>query len=141
MGFLQLLSSLWPFFKEMFVGEKIKESASSKRGRTGPTQAESPNHHFAVTIARWCITKMQTSRRFLATVFLFLLLSVFVNYKLLGKIDTATLPRNEEKAPTEESVTNVSKEVPTIPRDAASERDAIHEQTVRELKKLYGDTQ
>lgn len=136
MGLLPLLASLWPFFKEMFVGEKINDSASSKRGQVQHNKPSST----AVLIARWCITKMQHSRKFLATVFTLLILSVFINYKLLNKLN-AVMPRNEEKVQAQEETPVEPKEVKTIPHAKSTDRDVLHEQTVKELTILYGDKQ
>lgn len=136
MGFIQLLASLWPFLKEMFVGEKIKDSADSKE-----SAAKAPGRRrseFATTAAQWCIDKMQTSRRFLATVLTLLILSLFINYKAIGKLAAVIPPRNEEHVPADAPQTKEQKELPTIPRPDNSERDVLYDQTVRELKSLYG---
>lgn len=138
MGFIQLLASLWPFFKEMFVGEKIKDPASSKRGNLGQSQ-ENGKERWNVLAARWCIDKMQKSRKFLATVVTLLILSLFVNYKLASKLAVVMPRSNEEQVQAEKPPPKDPKEVPTIPRKDSSERDVLFEQTVRELKDLYGE--
>lgn len=137
MGFIQLLASLWPFLKEMFVGEKIKDSTDSKESATKVTDRR--RGQLAATAAQWCINKMQTSRRFLATVLTVLILSLFINYKAIGKLAAVIPPRNnDENVPTEAPLTKEPKELPTVPRQDNSERDVLYDQTVRELKSLYG---
>jgi hypothetical protein len=138
MGFIQLLASLWPFLKEMFVGEKINDPASSKRGGGSP---QDKKEGLPVKAARWCIEKMQKSRKFLATIVTILIISIFINYKLISKVATLMPVRNEENpAQVEAPSSKKSKEVPTVPRKDSSERDVLLEQTVRELKDLYGES-
>jgi hypothetical protein len=83
MGFIQLLASLWPFLKEMFVGEKINDPPSSKRGSDS---SQDKKEGLPVKALRWSIGKMQKSKRFLTVVILILLMSLFVNYKLMRKV-------------------------------------------------------
>lgn len=138
MGFIQLLASLWPFLKEMFVGEKINDPASSERGGGS---ARDKKQRLLVKAARWCIEKMQKSRKFLAAIVTVLIISVFINYKLISKITTLMPPRSEENpAQVEAPASKEPKEVPTVPRKDSSERDVLLEQTVRELKDLYGES-
>ena len=138
MGFIQLLASLWPFLKEMFIGEKINDPASSKRGNGSSQNKVEP---LPVKAARWCIDKMQKSKKFLTTIVIVLIISVFINYKLISKITTLMPPRTEENpAQVEAPASRDPKEVPTIPRKDSSERDVLFEQTVRELKDLYGES-
>ena len=138
MGFIQLLASLWPFLKEMFVGEKINDPASSERGGSS---SQDKKEGLPVKAARWCIEKMQKSRKFLATIVTILIISVFINYKLISKITTLMPPRSEENhTQVEAPASKEPKEVPTVPRKDSSERDILLEQTVRELKDLYGES-
>lgn len=138
MGLIQLVASLWPFLKEMFVGEKIKDSPSSRKGG-GRRAQDNKKEQLAVRAARWVIGKMQTSRRFAATVVTVLLISLFINYKTIGKL-TTLVPRQDDKTQTGAPPTKEPKELPTIPRKDSSERDVLYEQTVRELNNLYGET-
>ena len=143
MGFLQLLASLWPFLKEMFVGEKLK--ARRKDDGAGPTDEESIKGERARNnVLGWCVEKMQESKRFLAIILLALILSLFVNYKVITKLTSTTMvlpPRNnEEKLKNDSPALKEPKEVPTIPNNHTSDRDELFNQTVRELKNLYGET-
>jgi hypothetical protein len=135
MAFIQLLVSLWPFLKEMFVGEKIKDTDASKERATGKTQ-DRKKMQFASSAARWCVNQMQSSRRFLTIVLMVLILSLFINYKVVSKLAVLT-PRQDEQVEPHTAPTVEKQERPTIPRPP-SERDALYEQTVRELKVLYG---
>jgi hypothetical protein len=83
---------------------------------------------------------MQESRRFLAFIVIVLILSLFVNYKVIGKL-TAQMPRDEKHIPSEAPSSRDHKEVPTVPFKDSSERDVLFEQTVKELKDLYGVAQ
>lgn len=138
MAFIELLVSLWPFLKEMFVGEKIKDTDASKERTTGKTQ-DRKKMHFATTAARWCFIRMQSSRRFLTIVMLTLLLSLFINYKVVSKL-AAIAPRQDEQVEPHQAPAAEKQDLPTLPRPP-SERDALYEQTVRELKVLYGSRQ
>lgn len=139
MGFIQLLASLWPFLKEMFVGEKIQDSTRSQRDGSGGPQSNRRDGPAAAKVARWLIDKMQKSRRFLACIITLLIVSLFVNYKVIGKL-SAVMPREEEHAHAGAPAPKEPKEVPTVPREDKSERDILLEQTVRELKNLYGES-
>jgi flagellar biosynthesis/type III secretory pathway M-ring protein FliF/YscJ len=139
MGFFQLMVSLWPFLKEMFVGEKIKDTNASKESAAGKAQDRTKKPQFAVLAARWLMDKMQNSRRFLAIVLMVLMLSLFINYKVIGKL-TAMMPRSDDQIEPTQPPAKEKKEQPTIPRPPSSERDALYEQTVRELKSLYGES-
>jgi hypothetical protein len=136
MGMFQLLTSLWPFLKEMFIGEKIQDRAPSGRG--GPaTPRNNEKETLSAKAARWLLDKMQKSRRFLAFVITLLILSLFINYKTIGKIN-AMMPREEDKVQSGAPTTKEPKEVPTVP-SKDSERDALLAQTVKELNDLYGE--
>lgn len=137
MGFIQLLASLWPFLKEMFIGEKINDPNTSRSGASGGTQNRGKGQ-YAVLAARWVMSQMQNSRYFLASVITILLLSLFVNYKVISKL-SAVVPRNEEHVKLATPDPKESKEVPTIPRKDKTEREVLFEQTVEELKHLYGE--
>ena len=144
MGFLQLLVSLWPFLKEMFVGERINKVSipgtesdpdQTKQLLIKDRQARNRN------IFRWCIDKMQESQRFLSIILLSLILSLFINYKAIAKLSTMVLPpRSEEKenSKNEPLASKEFKEIQTIPLNNTSDRDILFDQTVRELKHLYG---
>jgi hypothetical protein len=146
MGFIQLLVSLWPFLKEMFVGERIKKTSvpgtegdvdQAKQSQIKDSQTRNRN------VFIWCMDKMQASKRFLAIVLVFLSLSLFVNYKVISKLSTMVLPpRSEEKDKSKNEPHNSRepKETPNIPRNDTSDRDVLFDQTVRELKNLYGGT-
>lgn len=135
MAFIQLLVSLWPFLKEMFVGEKIKDTDASKERAVGKSQ-DRKKMQFASSVARWCVDRMQSSRQFLTIVLMVLMLSLFINYKVVSKL-AVLAPRQDEQAEPHTAPTTEKKEHPTIPLPP-SERDALYEQTVRELKVLYG---
>lgn len=137
MGFIQLLASLWPFLKEMFIGEKINDPNTSGQGASNRTQNRT-TRQYPVLAARWVMNKMQNSRRFLASIITILLLSLFVNYKVISKLSVVA-PRNEEHVQPATPDPKESKEVPTIPRKDKTEREILLEQTVRELKHLYGE--
>lgn len=139
MGFFQLLVSLWPFLKEMFVGEKIKDTNASKESAAGKAQDRTKKPQFAVLAARWLMNRMQGSRQFLAIVLVVLMLSLFINYKAIGKL-MALAPRSDEQIEPSQPPATEQKAQPTIPRPPSSERDALYEQTVRELKSLYGES-
>ena len=141
MGFLQLLASLWPFLKEMFVGERLK--ARRKEDGVDSTEQDPIKDQSARNnILGWCVTKMQESKRFLAVILVTLILSLFVNYKVITKLSTMVLPprNNEEKMKNDTPPLKEPKEVPTIPNNRTSDRDELFDQTVRELKNLYGET-
>lgn len=141
MGFLQLLASLWPFLKEMFVGEKIKAPGNNGDGST--KQGSIKDSRAVNNIFYWCMAKMQESRRFLAIILLSLILSLFVNYKVITKLSVMVLPprNNEEKLKDDAPAIKEPREVPTVPRDAStSDRDVLFDQTVRELRNLYGES-
>jgi hypothetical protein len=138
MGIIQLLTSLWPFFKEMFVGDRIRETPPNQRGSSGGEPSNRRDQP-ARTAARWCIDKMQKSRRFLASVMTLLIISLFINYKVVSKLNSV-MPRNEEQVTEGKPASKEPKEVPTIPRKDVTERDVLLEQTVRELKDLYGES-
>lgn len=139
MGFIQLLTSLWPFLKEMFFGEKIKDSTASKDGADSKAKDRKLlQGHFAVTAAHWCVNKMQESKRFLAFVLMLLLLSLFVNYKFIMRYNSMVPPREEEQSKTEPSATQEPKEKVTIPRKN-DDTEVVLKQTVEELKNLYGE--
>lgn len=135
MAFIQLLVSLWPFLKEMFVGEKIKDKDASKESASGKEKKS----QFASNVARWIVDRMQNSRRFATTVLVVLMLSLFVNYKVISKL-IVLAPRSDETAEPHQPTATEQKELPTVPRPASNDRDALYEQTVRELKSLYGET-
>lgn len=137
MGSLQLLASLWPFLKEMFVGEKINDPSASNQGPSERSR-NSSHKNYPKLIARWLITKMQGSRKFLATVITLLLLSLFVNYKVITKISPATLPRDEEQTHEGTPDPKENAPVPTVPSQNKSEKDLLFEQTKKELQHLYG---
>ncbi len=141
MGFLQLLASLWPFLKEMFVGERLK--ARRKEDGVDSTEQDPIKDQSARNnILGWCVTKMQESKRFLAVILVTLILSLFVNYKVITKLSIMVLPprNNEEKMKNETPPLKEPKEVSTIPNNRTSDRDELFDQTVRELKNLYGET-
>lgn len=130
MGFVQLLTSLWPFLKEMIVGEKIKDPSSSKDDTTKTKRNPAQ-------LAAWVITKMQSSRRFCAFIMVVLILSLFMNYKAV--IKAAVLPvRQEDGEPIPTTPIKEPKEAPTAPKDHADRRKEIYEDTVKELHLLYG---
>ena len=135
MGFIQLLASLWPFLKEMFIGEKINDPNASRQGNTDRSQ---PRVKYPVLAARWVMTKMQSSRRFLATVITILILSLFVNYRVINKL-SAVAPRDEKQVHATTPQSQELKETPTVPRKDKTEKEILFEQTVRELKNLYGE--
>ena len=141
MGFLQLLASLWPFLKEMFVGERLK-ARRKEDGADSTEQDPIKDQSARNNILGWCVTKMQESKRFLAVILVTLILSLFVNYKVITKLSTMVLPprNNEEKMENESPPLKEPKEVPTIPNNRTSDRDELFDQTVRELKNLYGET-
>ena len=141
MGFLQLLASLWPFLKEMFVGERLK-ARRKEDGADSTEQDPIKDQSARNNILGWCVTKMQESKRFLAVILATLILSLFVNYKVITKLSTMVLPprNNEEKMKNESPPLKEPKEVPTIPNNRTSDRDELFDQTVRELKNLYGET-
>ncbi len=141
MGFLQLLASLWPFLKEMFVGERLK-ARRKEDGVVTTEQDPIKDQSARNNILGWCVTKMQESKRFLAVVLVALILSLFVNYKVITKLSIMVLPprNNEEKMKNESPPLKEPKEVPTIPNNRTSDRDELFDQTVRELKNLYGET-
>ncbi|BAW19038.1 hypothetical protein [Ralstonia phage RP12] len=138
MAFIQLLVSLWPFLKEMFVGDKIKDQDATKEGASGKQQDK--KMQFVSDVARWCVDKMQQSRRFLFMVLVILMLSLFINYKVIGKL-MALAPRHDEHQAPHQPAATEKHELPTIPRpgQSMSERDVLYEQTVRELNVLYGE--
>ena len=141
MGFLQLLASLWPFLKEMFVGERLK--ARRKEDGVDSTEQDPIKDQSARNnILGWCVTKMQESKRFLAVILVTLILSLFVNYKVITKLSIMALPprNNEEKMKNETPPLKEPKEVSTIPNNRTSDRNELFDQTVRELKNLYGET-
>lgn len=141
MGFLQLLASLWPFLKEMFVGERLK--ARRKEDGVDSTEQDPIKDQSARNnILGWCVTKMQESKRFLAVILVTLILSLFVNYKVITKLSIMVLPprNNEEKMKNETPPLKEPKEVSTIPNNRTSDRNELFDQTVRELKNLYGET-
>lgn len=141
MGFLQLLASLWPFLKEMFVGERLK--ARRKEDGVDSTEQDPIKDRSARNnILGWCVTKMQESKRFLAVILVTLILSLFVNHKVITKLSIMVLPprNNEEKMKNETPPLKEPKEVSTIPNNRTSDRDELFDQTVRELKNLYGET-
>ena len=141
MGFLQLLASLWPFLKEMFVGERLK-ARRKEDGADSTEQDPIKDQSARNNILGWCVTKMQESKRFLAVILVTLILSLFVNYKVITKLSTMVLPprNNEEKMKNDTPPLKEPKEVPTIPNNRTSDRDELFDQTVRELKNLYGKT-
>ena len=141
MGFLQLLASLWPFLKEMFVGERLK-ARRKEDGADSTEQDPIKDQSARNNILGWCVTKMQESKRFLAVILVTLILSLFVNYKVITKLSTMVLPprNNEEKMKNDTPPLKEPKEVPTIPNNRTSDRDELFDQTVRELKNLYGET-
>lgn len=136
MGMFQLLTSLWPFLKEMFVGEKIQDRAPSGRGGSA-TPRNNEREALSKKAARWLIDKMQKSRRFLAFVVTLLILSLFINYKTIGKL-SAVMPREQEQVQSGSPVLKEPKEVATEPAKN-SERDALLAQTVKELNDLYDE--
>ena len=142
MGFLQLLASLWPFLKEMFVGEKIKASNSSTDADGTTKQVLIKDGRARDNVFYWFMGKMQESKRFLAVVLLSLILSLFINYKVIPKLSVMVLPprSNEENIKTEAPALKEPREVPTVPHKSTSERDVLFNQTVRELKNLYGES-
>lgn len=141
MGFIQLLASLWPFLREMFVGKKIKVSVSN-----GDDDADSTkevlikDRRTRNNIYYWCMGKMQGSQRFLAVILLVLALSLFINYKVISKLSTVVLPprNNEEKLKDEVPSLKEPKRTTTIPNDNSSDKDILLNQTVEELKNIYG---
>ncbi len=137
MGVLQLIAAVWPFFKEMFVGDRIREPATNQQGGGSGGQGNRRGHP-ALVAARWCIEKMQTSRRFLASIVTLLVISLFINYKMVTKLNSV-IPRNEEQVVEGKPASKEPKELPTIPLKPDSERAALLEQSVRELKDLYGE--
>lgn len=147
MAVFQLLVSLWPFLKEMLVGEKIKDKDASAGSATG-TEQDKKKSSWLANAASGCVDKMQKSRRFLAIVLLVFMLSLFINYKVIGKLIALAPQRSDEHTAPHQPPTAEKKELPTIPQpdkdqkdNAHTERDAIREQTVRELKVLYGEPQ
>lgn len=141
MAVFQLLVSLWPFLKEMLVGEKIKDKDASAGSAAGKEQDKKKSAWLA-TAASGCVDKMQGSRRFLAMILLIFMLSLFINYKVIGKLIALAPQRNDEHIAPHQPPTAEKKELPTIPQpDKNSERDALYEQSVRELKVLYGEPQ
>lgn len=141
MGFLQLLASLWPFLKEMFVGERLK-ARRKEDGAVSTEQDPIKDQSARNNILGWCVTKMQESKRFLAVILVALILSLFVNYKVITKLSIMVLPprNNGEKMKNETPPLKEPKEVSTIPNNRTSDRDELFDQTVRELKNLYGET-
>lgn len=137
MGSLQLLASLWPFLKEMFVGEKINDPNASNQ-RPSERAANTGHKNYPKLAARWLITKMQSSRKFLATVITLLLLSLFVNYKVITKISPVIPPRDEEQIREGTPDPKENAPIPTVPSQNKSEKDLLFEQTKEELKHLYG---
>lgn len=140
MGFIQIAVSLWPFLKEMLFGEKIKDPSRSKDDVAAAAQKNNKDWQINARIARWGIDKMQQSRRFLAFVLLLLFLSLFVNYKTIDKL-SAMIPvaRGGDKLKYETATTEGS-EMTIEPPFAKTERDDLLEQTVMELKSIYGDS-
>lgn len=138
MAFIQLLTSLWPFFKEMFFGDKLKDQESSKDRAGGNTPEDRQSDSFVVRILRGCVTKMQKSKRFLATVLLVLIFSIFLNYKLIDKQIKAVPPREDEQVKSRTPDLEDQKELPTIPRKEG-ETEVVLKKTVEELELLYGE--
>lgn len=140
MGGFQLIASLWPFLKEMFSGEKINDPNSTRQGPSERTRTA--NGNYAVLAARWMMSTMQNSRKFLATVVSILLLSLFVNYKVISKMSAIPTPRDDEHLQQSIPDPRGSKEVPTIPivpSKDKTEKEILFEQTRKELKHLYGE--
>lgn len=132
MGLIQLFTSLWPFFKEIFIGDKIKDNNSSKEGR--------PKKRHPILAAHWFLDKMQMSKRFLSIIMIALILSIFVNYKLFVKLTVTTVLPNPNRFDENDSpVWQPAKEKnpnPTIPSKGEATHD--RETLIRGLSHLYG---
>ncbi len=137
MGALQLMASLWPFLKEMFVGEKLNDPNASRQGPSERSRRAGVN--YAALAARWLISAMQNSRKFLATIITILIVSLFINYKVISKMSAIPAPRDDEHLKQTTPDPKESKEVPTVPRKDKTEKDILFEQTRKELKHLYGE--
>lgn len=134
MGLIQLLMSLLPFLKEMLVGEKIKDQ-TPKEGI--PSKSSKGSKDSAPLIARMFIDKMQESRRFLALIMVVLVVSLFVNYKAIGKLSAVIPIRSEDGIYIEKPQVKEPEKQTYVPKEGGSEHSVVYDFVLSELKVLY----
>lgn len=126
MSFPSLLMLLWPFIKEIFKGQKVKDPDAPAEKKKGPLVA-------GEWLKERLLAVLQKSPAAICLLIVLLVASVLINYRLLSA-DKSFSHYREKEYIKEKQETAPVKETPTIPK-----KGALFEQTKKELNDLYGE--